>query len=33
MKTVLRNIGAFIMAFAEAMHEYRNRKGYHGGYY
>jgi hypothetical protein len=34
MKKILTNIGDFIVAWAEALHEYRNRKGYrNGGYY
>lgn len=34
MKNVLTKIGDFIVAFAESLHEYRNRKGYRdGGYY
>ena len=34
MKSILTKIGDFIVAWAEAMHEYRNRKGYRdGGYY
>lgn len=34
MKTILTKIGNFFIAWAEAMHEYRNRKGYRdGGYY
>jgi hypothetical protein len=31
MKTVLTKIGDFFIAWAEAMHEYRNRKGYRDG--
>jgi hypothetical protein len=35
MKKVLNTIGDFLVAWAEAMHEYRSRnKGYrNGGYY
>jgi hypothetical protein len=33
-KKILTNIGEFIVAWGEAIHEYRNRKGYrNGGYY
>jgi len=34
MKKILTSIGDFFIAWAEALHEYRNRKGYrNGGYY
>jgi hypothetical protein len=34
MKQILTNIGDFFVAWAEALHEYRTRKGYrNGGYY
>jgi hypothetical protein len=34
MKNTLNSIYDFLIAWAEAMHEYRNRKGYRdGGYY
>jgi hypothetical protein len=30
----IKSIGDFFIAWAEALHEYRNRKGYrNGGYY
>ena len=34
MKNTLNSIYEFLLAWAEALHEYRNRKGYrNGGYY
>ena len=34
MKKILINVGDFFIAWAEALHEYRSRKGYrNGGYY
>ena len=34
MKSVLTKVSEFLVAWAESLHEYRNRKGYRsGGYY